>query len=111
VVWLRRAAAIVALAGVASVVALVDGGRTGVRFPSQSVTRSATAAPPRDAPELAIARPGPAAGATPRAEPLRARRRHRAPVSDEDATLPPSGTGAEQRHDREIAPPDDDPRH
>ncbi len=112
VVWLRRAAAVVALAALATVVALVDGGRTVVRFPSQAVTRSATAAPPRDTPELATARPpGPTAGATPRAEPLRARRRHRAPVLDEDATLPPSTTDADQRHDRQIAPPDDDPRH
>ena len=76
--------------------------------------RHATAAPPsRDTPELGLlagrARRSPAGA--PRAEPPRARRRHRAPVLDEDATLPPSATDADQRHDREIAAPDDDPRH
>ena len=112
VVWLRRAAAVAALAAVASVIALVDGGRAGVRFPSEAGTRSATAAPPRDTPELAIARaPGPVAGSAPRAEPLRARRRHRATALDEDATLPPSTTDVDQRHDREIAAPDGDPQH
>ena len=112
VVWLRRAAAIAALAAVASVIALVDGGRTGVRFPPQPGTHSVTAAPPRDMPEPGSARPSaPVAGSAPRAEPLRARRRHRAPALDEDATLPPSTTGADERHDREIAPPDGDPQH
>ena len=112
VVWLRRAAAVVALAAVASVIALVDGGRAVVRFPSESVTHSSTAAPPRGTPELAAARPAALVGDdAPRAEPPRPRRRHRAPVLDEDATLPPSATSADQRHDREIVPPDDDPRH
>ena len=112
VVWLRRAAAVAALAGVASVVALVDGGRALGRFPPKSVTGISTAAPPRGRPEIVGARPAALVGdSPPRAEPPRPRRRHRAPVLDEDATLPPSLITADQRRDRQISPPDDDPRH
>ena len=57
VVWLRRAAAVAALAAVASLIALVDGGREVVRFPSESAPRNAPAAPSRDTPELGAARP------------------------------------------------------
>ena len=105
--WLRGAAAVAALAAVALVIALVDGGRTTGRYPSVSVPSRSATPPSRGVPELAGRRPSPsfADGASRPSEPPRPRRRHRAPVLDEDATLPLSATASA------IVDPDDDPRH
>jgi len=129
-VWLRRAAAVAALVGVAAAIALVDGGgkpsATDARAQAGQHAGAAAAAgfpsvagtgarPGRGShmpmPELTARRQAPVADGAFRDDPPRPRRRRQAPVLDEDATLPPSATSDDQRDQRQIAGADPDPRH
>ena len=106
--WLRRAAAVAALAAVALVIALVDGGRTTVRFPSVAVPASSAAPPSRGMPGLAARRP----------EPVVRRRRPAAPSrpAPGGATVRLCWTKTQRSHPArpaaaQLSDQDDDPRH